>query len=359
MRKSNIMASKKKQLTPDQKKTRLDKRFVDDDNEYTVEYCWKAFIVNRQTRGNSEASLDAYRRFYKKLCAMIAPDPETGLGVKNMPIGIIDEDAFKAIFIQSLKNKNGSPVNQQTINHYLRSYRAFGNYCEEEGYILKGFSLPIKEVDPPIKEVYTEAELKKLLKEPSIENFVDFRSYAIITLILTTGARSNTILNIKVGDFDPETGYITFNTTKAHRTIREGLDSKCVDVLRRYVERWRSFDTTKSSDYLFCNVYEEQMSRATLCKAIKDYNTSRGVEKTSIHLFRHTFAKMWIQSGGDIITLSKVLTHSELEMVKRYSNLYSSDVKAEVEQHSAISQLSPHKGKSIQRRSNQSAQQKE
>ena len=59
---------------------------------------------------------------------------------------------------------------------------------------------------------------------------------------------------------------------------------------------------------------------------------------------------MWITSGGDIITLSKVLTHSELEMVKRYSNLYSADVKAEIEQHSAISQLSPLKGKSIKSR---------
>lgn len=350
MGKSNIV-SKKKNLTPQQKKTRLDKRFVDDEKEYNIDYCWKAFIVNRRTRGNAEASLEAYRRFYKKLCEMLPPDPETGLGVKNMPIGMIDEDSFKAVFIESLKNKDGSPVSQQTVNHYLRSYRAFGNFCEEEGYLLAGFSLPVKEVDPPIKEVYTEAELKKLLKEPSIEEFVEYRSYAIITLILNTGARSNTILNLRIRDFDAETGYISFNTTKSHSTIKEGLDPKCIDVLRKYIERWRSFDDTDDSEYLFCNVYEHQMSRGTLCKSIKEYNESRGVKKSSIHLFRHTFAKMWITSGGDIITLSKVLTHSELEMVKRYANLYSTDVKAEIEQHSALSQLTPSKGKSIKNKS--------
>lgn len=350
MGKSNI-TGKKRKLTPEQKKTRLDKRLIDDDNEYTVDYCWKAFLVNRMTKGNAEASLDAYRRFYKKFCAMIPSSIESGATVQQMPISMIDDDLIKATFIATLKGKDGSPVSQQTINHYLRSYRAFGHFCEEEGYIPAGFTCPVKEVDPPIKEVYTEAELKKLLKEPSIEDFVAYRSYAIITLILTTGARSNTILNIRVGDFDPETGYITFNTTKAHRTIKEGLDAQCVNVLRKYVERWRSFDTTKDTDYLFCSVYDEQMSRGTLCKSIKEYNNSRGVKKTSLHLFRHTFAKMWITSGGDIITLSKVLTHSELEMVKRYSNLYSTDLKVEVEQHSAISQLSQKRGKTIKNKS--------
>lgn len=347
MGKSNIQG-KKRNLTVSQKKERLDKRFVNDENDYSIDYCWKAFIVNRMTRGNTKASLDAYKRFYKKLgasCVLLQNTTEED--ITSLPIHMIDDDIFKATFIQSLKNKDGSPVSQQTINHYLRSYRAFGNFCENEGYISSGFSCPVKEVEPPIKEVYTEAELKRLLKEPSIEDFVAYRSYAIVTLILTTGARSNTILNIKVGDFDSETGYIVFNTTKAHNTIKEGLDAQCTTVLRKYVERWRSFENTKRTDYLFCSVYEEQMSRGTLCKSIKEYNLSRGVQKTSIHLLRHTFAKMWITSGGDIITLSKVLTHSELEMVKRYSNLYSTDVKAEVEQHSAISQLNPRRGKSI------------
>lgn len=347
----SMITKQKKNTTPEQKKTRLDKRYIDAENEYTIGHCWAAFMTNRKIRGNVEASLDAYRRFYKKLCAMIPPDDGPDMAIPNWPVSFIDHDAFKAAFIASLKNKDGSAVSQQTVNHYLRSYRSFGNFCEAEGYIPVGFTCPIKEIDPPIKDIYTEAELRRLLKEPSIENFVAYRSYAIITLILTTGARSNTILNIKVGDFDAETGYITFNTTKAHTTVREGLDPQCVDVLRKYVERWRSFENTKSTDYLFCNFYEGQMSRGTLVKSIKEYNNDRGVQKSSLHLFRHTFAKMWITSGGDIIALAKVLTHSELEMVKRYANLYSSDLKAEVSEHSALAQVGSRKGQSIKKKS--------
>ena len=350
MGKGNIK-NKRKNLTPDQKKKRLDTLNSDVD-EYTIDYCWKAFMVNRETRGNTQASLDAYRRFYKKLCAVVPPEPNPDLAIPNWGISFIDEDVFKVAFVLSLKDKNGKQVSQQTVNHYLRSYRAFGHFCEDQGYIPAGFSCPVKEVEPPLKEVYSEAELKKLLKEPNIEDFVAYRSFAIINLILTTGARSNTIRNIRIRDFNPETGYIRFNTTKAHKVIEEGLDNNCVEVLRKFVERWRSFADTDPAEYLFCNVDEHQISRDSLCKSIAKYNNDRGVEKTSLHLFRHTFAKMWLTSGGDVVSLARVLTHSELEMVKRYANLYSSDVKQEIQQHSALAQIKGKtRGPSIKRRS--------
>ena len=350
MGKGNIR-NKRKNLTPDQKKKRLD-TLNSDVEEYTIEYCWLAFMVNRETRGNTKPTLDAYRRFYKKLCAVVPPDPNPDLAIPKWGISFIDEDVFKVAFVNSLKDKKGKPVSQQTVNHYLRSYRAFGHFCEEQGYIPAGFTCPVKEVEPPLKEVYTEAELKKLLKEPNIEDFVAYRSFAIINLILTTGARSNTIRNIRIRDFNPETGYIRFNTTKAHKVIEEGLDNHCVEVLRKFIERWRSFNDTTPDEYLFCNVDEHQISRDSLCKSIVKYNNDRGVEKTSLHLFRHTFAKMWLTSGGDVVSLARVLTHSELEMVKRYANLYSSDVKQEIQQHSALAQIKGKtRGPSIKKRS--------
>lgn len=39
------------------------------------------------------------------------------------------------------------------------------------------------------------------------------------------------------------------------------------------------------------------MARSTLTDAIWYYNTKRGVGITSIHAFRHTFAKLYIKSN--------------------------------------------------------------
>jgi integrase/recombinase XerD len=156
--------------------------------------------------------------------------------------------------------------------------------------------------------------------------------------------RSNTLLNLKVDDVNINEGTIALNTTKAHKTIILHLDSKAKIELKQYINKYRA---DEDDEYLFISDYNEQLTRQGLSKAIANYNKRRGVEKTSIHLFRHTFAKNWITSGGDIITLAKVLTHSELEMVKRYSNLYDTDLKDKMKEHSTLSQMKTKSGKTM------------
>ena len=337
----------KQKITTQRNKNSVEKEYARNQRNFgksflkdvTVGFAYSQFAVYQLTKGNSKQTIAFYDRFYKKYCSFIRntfnkePD-ETQLDIMTM-------DGMQLAFVASLGD-----VNQQTINSYLRGYRAFGNYCEEQGY-LSGFKCPIKEVAPPIKQVYTDSELKKLLVKPEITYFEGFRNFTIINLLLATGVRTNTILNLRIKDVELEEGYIDFNTTKAHKVVRVGLERKCRAVLMEYISYWRTGGDIEPDDYLFCNVYGEQLTRSGLSTAIARYNREHGVEKTSIHLFRHTFAKNWITSGGDIISLAKVLTHSELDMVKHYSNLYADDVKAEIEEHSALSQLRTNSGETI------------
>ena len=337
----------KQKITTQRNKNSVEKEYARNQRNFgksflkdvTVGFAYSQFAVYQLTKGNSKQTIAFYDRFYKKYCSFIRntfnKEPE------ETQLDIMTMDGMQLAFVASLGD-----VNQQTINSYLRGYRAFGNYCEEQGY-LSGFKCPIKEVAPPIKQVYTDSELKKLLVKPEITYFEGFRNFTIINLLLATGVRTNTILNLRIKDVELEEGYIDFNTTKAHKVVRVGLERKCRAVLMEYISYWRTGGDIEPDDYLFCNVYGEQLTRSGLSTAIARYNREHGVEKTSIHLFRHTFAKNWITSGGDIISLAKVLTHSELDMVKHYSNLYADDVKAEIEEHSALSQLRTNSGETI------------
>ena len=329
----------KKNLTPDQKNEKLERRFSEfDTNTISIYHAWLGFLVEQKSKGNSSATIDFYARFYKKFKSFL---DVAGVKDTDCPITYIESDVVRATFIAYL-----GEVNQQTINSYLRGYRAFGNYCEEQGYI-KYFRCPIKEIEPPAKQVYTDKELEKLLVKPDIRCYTEYRNWVIINLLLATGARENTIINIKIGDVDLEEGYIIFNTTKAHKVVRLGLEKKMRNILEEFINYWRSGGDLDEDDYLFANEYDEQLTRGGLCSAISSYNKRRGVTKTSIHLFRHCFAKNWIMSGGDIITLAKVLTHSELQMVRRYSNLYDPDVKSAMEEHSTLSKLRTKSGATL------------
>jgi len=61
--------------------------------------------------------------------------------------------------------------------------------------------------------------------------------------------------------------------------------------------------------------------------------------KTGVHLFRHTFAKKWIQNGGNIFSLQKILGHSSLDMVKEYVSLFSEDIRHDYDKYNPLSEF--------------------
>ena len=72
-----------------------------------------------------------------------------------------------------------------------------------------------------------------------------------------------------------------------------------------------------------------------------EYNKRRGVETTGIHRYRHTFAKQWILNGGNVVSLSKMLGHSNLQITQNYINLLVSDVAKEVETINLLDKFAP------------------
>lgn len=80
-------------------------------------------------------------------------------------------------------------------------------------------------------------------------------------------------------------------------------------------------------NFLFCNSYGQRLD-VNLCKhTISAHNKRRAVCKTSLLLFRHTFAKMLILHGGDTFRLQKILRHKSIEIVKEYVNMFTNDLK--------------------------------
>ena len=94
------------------------------------------------------------------------------------------------------------------------------------------------------------------------------------------------------------------------------------EVLVLYLKLW-DWD---SDDYLFPSISNRQLSVHAMEDAVRHYNISRNVAKTSLHLFRHTFAKNYILAGGGMVQLQSILGHSTLDMTRRYINLYGRDI---------------------------------
>lgn len=346
MSKKSIINSAKKAKSPKAQRLnqlrKLERHYEDWKQDFTIDFCHVNFMMAQAEKGNSKSTLYDYKYFYEHRLIPFLEEVFQSTP-KELTIDSMGEELFRVLFKRWLEEKGLKPI---TVKTYMSNLRTFGNWCVQEGY-LEFFNCPIKNVSTEIKEVYTMAELEKLLVKPPVTDFYDFRAYCMISLMLNTGARRRTLANIRICDLEIDEGYINFNVTKTNKVVRLGLERKTRRDLAEWLKYWRLDKGAEPTDYLFCNQYGEQMGDSSITQAIREYNLSRGVEKTSVHLFRHTFAKMWITSGGDIITLARVLTHSELEMVKHYSNLYGGDIKKEIQEHSVMSQMKTRSGKTL------------
>lgn len=330
---------------------------------------WKLeeMFINEQTaRGNSSYTQAYYKRCFKKLYQAVAfmyeegnknfiedlynnapddLDPLAWAGM-NFPIAIMQDLDLQLNFVEYLRDVE--EVNEQTVNSYLRGLKAIFKYCVSSGWV-EDRTFTINEKEPPIKQVYSDAELKKLLRKPSLasDNFATYRNWVVVNHCLATGNRVNTIINIKVGDVDLDAGFLLVQVQKSGKTNRIPLPKKYIKILREYILYCHTNEdgSVNVNDYLFCNEAGEKISAEGLKKAIAEYNRRRGVEKTSMHLFRHTFAKEWIVSGGDVASLQKILGHNTIAMAQRYANLFAEDIKPKVEQHAAITKYKGRGGK--------------
>lgn len=339
------ITGKQDNLTHEQRKKKLEKQFKSElESEFSIEYCFRNFIYDKTTAGKSPQTIAAYKNYYNKLCKFL--DKAHHVTPDDMPIDYFEKmgDVFQNSFMIIM---HAEKLSIQTINFYLRGHRAFGNYCVKKGFI-EHFECPITEKQPPVKQVYTLDEKQALREKPNYpieENFLNWRTYCIIGLILNIGIRSNSILNIKIGDVDLDNGDIYINVSKTGKVERQGLLPIIIEDLTEWITFLKSKGLT-DEDYLFCNDEGNKLSRSGLTKALRTYNERKGVDKTSIHLLRHTFTKDMIQDGADIFALQKALMHSDMAMVQRYSNIYADDVKKEVLQHSSLSQLERKKAES-------------
>ena len=113
--------------------------------------------------------------------------------------------------------------------------------------------------------------------------------------LFSTAVRQRSLMFIKVKDIDFDNNVVYVNVTKNRKPLIVPLNQTMVNILREYL-KYRNHKT--DDDYLFCNVFGQQLVKSTCYHMLYEYNKRRGVETTGIHRYRHTFAKQWILSGG-------------------------------------------------------------
>ena len=252
----------------------------------------------------------------------------------NEPISSITKDTVDDYILWLRENTNANDI---TINSYLRSLRAFLYYAMESNYLTQ-FKIKLIKAEKKIKETYTDEELEKLLAKPDIDtcSFSQYKTWVFENYLLGTGNRLSTALNVRISDLNFESGTITLRKTKNRKQQIIPLSNTLAMILKEYLE----YRGGEPEDVLFCNEFGEPAIERSYQQLVRRYNRKRGVEKTSCHLFRHTFAKNWVLAQGDIFRLQRVLGHSDLTVTKEYVQMFGQDLQMDFEKFNPLDRLS-------------------
>lgn len=297
-------------------------------NSLSFEQGCELYLNNCRERNLRQGTINHYRQSYVQFYKFFDRD---------MPVKDISEDDYKA-YILHLRSYID---NDRSINSYLRDFITTMHFLMNEGYV-EFFPMKSIKVDDAPVETYTDNELRVLLKKPNIKKctFAEYRNWVITNLFFSTGIRQRSCLFLKVKDIDFDNHLLHVNVTKNRKPLIVPLSTSMVQILKEYL----NYRQHKNDDeYLFCTSYGDQMTKGNLYHNLYEYNKARGVERTGIHRYRHTFAKQWILNGGNVVSLSKILGHSSLDITQNYLNILVSDVGKEVESLNLIDKFSDKK----------------
>ena len=164
---------------------------------------------------------------------------------------------------------------------------------------------PIEGVDPD--DVPKLFESAKQGKNPE-------RDCAVLAVLLDTGIRKTSFLQIRKCDVDPIAGSIFIRHMKARNQITVYLGK----TARRYVRKYYKTLSILSDDLFWRTETGEPLTDNGFREILRRIASRAGIAEYSAHDFRRYFALQTYRNGADIYAVAEMLGQSGVEVTRRY-----------------------------------------
>ena len=236
---------------------------------------------------------------------------------------------------------NGSTLAISTVRGYVRAWKTFFSWCFSESLV--DYNPADTRLKPPkptkkVKPAFTEEHIYKMLSTFDTSDALGFRNYVILVLLLDTGMRLAELGNLRIQDVH-ENYVKVLGKGRQEREI--GIYPETRKLLWKYISKYR-VPANSDIEALFLTRSGTPLRTGGIKWIISQVQKKSGLEdiQLSAHVFRHTFAKMYLSSGGDVFKLSREMGHSDVQVTKLYlEDFSSSEARKDHKSYSPIARL--------------------
>ncbi len=235
-----------------------------------------------------------------------------------------------------------------TVNRRISSLKQFYLFLFNENIITNNPCLHIKTAKAP-------TTLPKVISSNQMGEFLDFlkdakepshiRVKAILELLYASGLRVSELIRLPVHCVVKATATqpMILVKGKGNKERLVPLNDTSIEALLAYIKVREIFVSgIKSSTFLFASRSKEGcLTRQRVGQLIKEVALEFGLESSSIspHVFRHSFATHLLQGGSDLLTIQKLLGHSDIATTQIYTHVMPISVYQLVQQHHPLAKI--------------------
>lgn len=277
------------------------------------------FILDRQSLGLAKASIRFYRTHVGAFVAFLVEQ-----GCER--VEGVDRHLLRAFFAHLNERAERSEIAPATVAAYERAVRTFCRFCFAEGWLPRDPMRGRRRAKVPrsLPDTWSIDEVRALLAtcDPSPAGL---RDRAIMVLLLDTGLRAGEVVALTPGclTLGDDRGCVRVRAewTKSAVGRTVPLYTDTVDALRAWLnvrpEGARTVFVALDGHRV---PTDQPLTVSGLNQALRARVERAGVPVKAklCHIWRHTFARLYVQGGGDLETLRRLLGHQSLETTQVY-----------------------------------------
>ncbi|MFC1966845.1 tyrosine-type recombinase/integrase [Chloroflexota bacterium] len=305
------------------------------------------YRLSLETSNKSPKTVDWYlailRRYFNflKLSNLIKPVDE--LNKKALEAYITHRKTTKKWPSNPhIKEENKGELSPYSIQGDVRAIKAFWSWLLYQGHIKNNTlaKFPLPKVPKTIIKTLTIEQIRLLLKTIDKNSPVGARNYCILMLLIDTGMRISETTGIQITDLNlPKCLVKIVGKGQKERVIPfSPFTSK---ELLKYIKYHRPDLCKLESPYLFPSSHGHSVQVNAIQQTIK--RLAKKAELNDIechpHIFRHTFATMFLAKGGNAVVLKEIMGHESVQTTQKYIHLQPEDLQKQHWKYSPVEDL--------------------
>lgn len=247
-------------------------------------------------------------------------------------------------YVMANRDYSVSTINQRSsvLNSVIECFKELTQFDKS----VQGYKLcSAKNTHRKLPNVISEKRIQEILDHLKAirKDWQSYRDYAIWIFLYATGVRVSELINIAPSDIQEEQ-WVRINSGKGSKDRIVPIAYKAIVAIKEY----RDICPLNTNKSLFVNYMGKALSRVSIFK------TTKKLDDINPHALRHSYATHMYNNGMDLMVLSQLLGHANIETTEIYLHTQNEQLKECIKKHHPINKLYQFKSSQSLNKSNQS-----